>query len=193
MGIWADNKSCKLCVLHQFMPCSPVPGFTKNANPDIMIIGEAPGSDEAIIGKAFQGLCGKLLDKMLVEAGVIRDNLYVTNLLKCRTTVNNAGTKNRPPTKDEITACQIWIDKELDLVKPKIVLTLGSLSSQYLLKDKNIKVTQIAGQEFEDTENNRIVVPMLHPSYILQYSRSNVDQFIGILKRLKAKYEFYKW
>lgn len=193
MGIWADNKACTLCHLYQFMPCTPVPGFTKNAKPDIMVVGEAPGSDEAIIGKAFQGLCGKLLDKMFAEAGVVRENLYITNLVKCRPTLNNAGTKNRPPSKDEIDTCKVWLDRELDTIRPKIVLTLGSLPSQYLLKDKKIKVTQIAGQEFNDIANDRIVIPMLHPSYLLQYSRSNVDQFIIILKQLKAKYELYKW
>lgn len=191
MGIWAEIRDCNACHLRKSMICQPIPGFTKIQSPNVMIVGEAPGINECLIEKPFQGMAGKLLDKMLNSAKVNRDNLYITNLTKCRPTVKELGKKNRPPTKTEISICSVWLEKEIIVVNPKIIFSLGSLPSQFLLKDKNIKITEIVGKEH--CIDNRIIIPMLHPSYLLQYSKDNIEEFISIMKKVKVKYEFCKW
>ena len=191
MGIWAEIRSCTNCELHKYMICQPVPGFTKNPTPDVMIIGEAPGSDECLIERPFQGMAGKLLNKMLNDAVVNRDNLYITNLVKCRPTVDNNNKKNRPPSNNEISSCVRLLQKEIDLIKPKVVFTLGALSTKIILKRKTLKITEIVGTEI--IIDYLLVLTMLHPSYLLQYGKANIEEFVSIMKRIKDKYEFCQW
>lgn len=191
MGLWSDIRNCKSCELHKYMICQPVPGFTKNPKPDIMFIGEAPGADECIIEKPFQGLAGKLFDKMLSSANINRDNIYITNIVKCRPTVDNKNKKNRPPSKNEIELCYNWIKQEIELIKPKVIFTLGALSTKTILNKKSVKITEMVGIEIIIDE--KTIIPMLHPSYLIQYSKSNIDEFISIIKKTKDKYEFCQW
>lgn len=189
MGLFADIHACQACPLHQYMMCPPLTGFSKNLSPDIMMVGEATGLEECFIEKPFQGLTGKLLDKMLSSTSINRDNLYITNVVKCRPTGD--GKKNRPPTKTEISICSGWLAKEITIVNPKIVITLGNVPTQLLLKNKKIKVGDLIGQKI--SFDNRIFVPMYHLSYLIQSGKSKIAEFIKIMERLKNEYSEYSW
>lgn len=197
MGLWADIKECKACSLHKSMICQPIPGFTKNHKPDVMIIGEAPGSDECLIEKPFQGLAGKLLDKMLNSAMINRDNLYITNIVKCRPTVNNAGKKNRPPTKEEIKICNGWLEKEITIVKPKLIIALGIVPVKTLLTTlkRDEMMEEVCGKvyKFNYNEGSSDIVPLYHPSSLLQSSKDRLEMCQNILIRLKKEYHVCVW
>lgn len=179
MGLFADIRACQACPLHKYMICPPLTGFSKNLSPDIMIVGEAPGSEECYIEKPFQGLAGKLLTMMLNSAGVNRDNLYITNVVKCRPTVDNAGKKNRPPTKAEISLCSGWLNKEITIVNPRVIFALGVTATKFFIKEK-FKFTDIIGQSFNI--DNRIIIPCFHPSYLLNGNKEQIRMCTEIFK-----------
>jgi len=111
-----------------------------------MIVGEAPDEREEDIRKPFSGTAGKLLDRMLEEAGLSRDRVYITNVVHCR------PPDNRTPTKDEIQACKKYLQAEMDLVKPKYVLLLGNVALQGVLGRSGIRSTE--GRYSSRTEFN---------------------------------------
>lgn len=198
MGLWADIRVCTKCELHKYMNCQPIPGFTKNPKPDVMLIGEVPGIEECLIEKPFQGLGGKLLDKMLTNAGINRDNLYCTQIVKCRPTIDNLGVKNRPAKSSEIRQCLPWLYKEILLIRPKLIITLGQLSTKELLYRivQNPKIAEVCGKTFKFQYNNvdfADIVPLYHPSSLVHGSKNNLNQCQDILNRLKVQYEFCKW
>lgn len=120
-------QQCQNCALAK--SCTrkvPGKGF-KQA--DLMIIGEAPGHEEDLQGKPFVGRAGQLLDKILQAIHLDPDNVYITNILKCR------PPNNRDPHADEITACSQFLDAQIRLVQPRVILSVGRISSQNLLND----------------------------------------------------------
>lgn len=198
MGLWADIRVCTKCELHKYMDCQPIPGFTKNPKPDIMLIGEVPGIEECLIEKPLQGLGGKLLDKMLSEAKIDRNNLYCTQIVKCRPTIDNLGKKNRPAKYSEIQQCLPWLYKEIRLIKPKLIITLGLLPLSRLMQGivKNPKMEDVCGKTYNcliDDEEFVPLVPIYHPSSLVQGSANKLKQCQDILNRLKVTYELCKW
>jgi len=124
----------------------------------IMFVGEAPGFHEDQQGKPFVGAAGKLLTELLQTIGLSRDEVYIANVLKCR------PPDNRNPVPDEIESCLPHLRKQIELIKPKVVCTLGNFATQVLL-GKKVGITKIRGQYFQ--VQNFFVFPALHPAVAL--------------------------
>jgi uracil-DNA glycosylase family 4 len=113
--------ACTRCDLHR-TATRGVPGEGP-ANADVMLVGEAPGANEDKQGRPFVGAAGKFLDQTLLPlAGLSRDGVYITNVVKHR------PPENRPPAPDELTACRPYLDRQIDLIKPRVIVTLGRFS-----------------------------------------------------------------
>lgn len=156
-----------------------VPG---EGNPDaqIMFIGEAPGQTEDLTGRPFVGQAGKLLEKTLMATlGLTRDKVYITNIVKYR------PPNNRDPFPEEIEACRDWLDRQIAVIQPKIIATLGRFSMAKFIPD--VTISRVHGQSrFVDIANLRIVVfPMYHPAAALRAGAVMV-QFIEDFKKLKT-------
>lgn len=180
-------ESCTKCPLHKLMPdaCFPVPRNGPE-NASIMLVGEALGKDEAIMQEPFIGLCGRFLNKMLKQAGLKRNELCITNTVKCNPRV---GNKNRPPTQEEIDSCKSWLWDDIKTVKPDKIVTFGKVPTYTLLKGqlkKSFKLTDVAGVEHTVDYTDAVIIPCYHPSYLLQHGRKKVDEAIDILRSIKC-------
>ena len=180
--IQENIRNCQSCELYKSMPFQPVCGVGPS-HASICVVGEAPGEDESIIEEPFVGHCGRLLDRLLIESGLDRNRLFICNTVNCRPTI---GKKNRPPSKSEIESCKHWAFEQIEIVKPKLVFTLGKISTYSILKLKStIKLHDMIGLEYKADINGHIctVIPNLHPSYLLQYGAKKVDQARDIFKK----------
>ena len=131
-----------------------------NPSADLMFIGEAPGRDEDLQGEPFVGRSGKLLDRLMAEElGHGRTGVYVCNVVKCR------PPGNRDPQPDEIAACRPWLESQLEIIDPKVIVTLGNFATRLILDTKE-GITRMRGREHE--WNGRVVVPTFHPSAALR-------------------------
>jgi DNA polymerase len=131
-------------------------------NPDakLMIIGEGPGEEEDKTGRPFVGRAGQLLDRILEAAGIRRESVYITNIVKCR------PPGNRVPAPDEAKTCtSLWLNKQLELIRPQIIVPLGATACELFLGEK-VAITKIRGQ-WLDWQGIK-VMPMLHPAYLLR-------------------------
>jgi len=127
----------------------------------IMLIGEAPGQQEDETGKPFVGKAGKFLDELLESQDLSGEkNIYICNILKCR------PPENRVPKNEEIAACKGYLDAQIQLIRPKIIILCGSTAVKTILKTKT-GITKIRGQWFEGPFGSKIT-PLLHPSYLLR-------------------------
>jgi uracil-DNA glycosylase len=129
---------------------------------DLMFVGEAPGFHEDKQGLPFVGQAGKLLSKLLEQIGLTRADVYVANTLKCR------PPGNRDPQPDEIEACESHLFKQIELIEPKVVATLGNFATK-LLSGRPLGITRVHGQEQETTLGGRTVTlyPLYHPAAAL--------------------------
>ena len=125
----------------------------------LMFIGEAPGADEDIQGLPFVGRAGQLLTKIIEAMGMTRDDVYIANILKCR------PPNNRVPLPSEIAECEHIVKKQVDIIRPKVICTLGKFASQTLLRTETpISVLRGHFQEY----NGIKVMPTFHPAYLLR-------------------------
>jgi uracil-DNA glycosylase len=133
----------------------------------VMFVGEQPGNDEDLQGKPFVGPAGKLLDRCLVEAGIDRDEVYVTNAVK-HFKWEPVGKRrlHKKPSAREIAACRPWLEAEIDLIKPEVIVALGATGAQTLL-GKDFRVTQHRG-ELIPSPLAPHVLATVHPSSILR-------------------------
>ena len=132
-----------------------------NAFANIMLIGEGPGFDEDKTGKPFVGKSGQLLDKILEACNFKRDvHLFISNIVKCR------PPSNRVPTDAEVKTCIPFLYKQIELVNPKIIVTLGSTSLKCLTGDNSLKITKLHGQWLQ--WDNRLLMPVYHTSALLR-------------------------
>ena len=141
-----------------------------NGNPDadLMIIGEGPGANEDTTGIPFVGRAGKLLTECLEECNISRKHVFIANVVKCRACIINKTTnKNRPPTDEEINLCTPWLEKQIEIIKPLVVLSLGAPSARFMLNRKDIAMTKERGIFYKSRFSDN-VIPSLHPSYILR-------------------------
>ena len=134
---------------------------------DIMLVGEAPGRNEDLQGEPFVGAAGKLLDRLLNEIGVDRDDVYIANVLKCR------PPGNRDPRLDEIEACKGYLRSQMELIDPKVMVTLGNFATKLLLK-RNVGITRLRGQVYPWWR--RHLVPTFHPAAALRSGDRVTDQ-----------------
>jgi uracil-DNA glycosylase family 4 len=134
---------------------------------DVMFVGEAPGFHEDQQGEPFVGVAGKLLDRLLGEIGLSRDEVYIANVLKCR------PPGNRDPLSEEIEACKDYLRRQLELIDPRVVVTLGNFSTKLLLK-RDVGITRLRGQIYPWW--HRHLVPTLHPAAALRGGDRLLDQ-----------------
>jgi uracil-DNA glycosylase family 4 len=141
-----------------------------NADADLMFVGEAPGANEDKQGLPFVGQAGKLLEQLLGEIGLERGDVFIANVLKCR------PPGNRDPLPAEIANCQDYLFRQLDLIQPKVVCTLGNFSTKLLRADPATGITRLHGREEIRTIGPRAVrlFPLYHPAAAL-YTRSLLD------------------
>lgn len=132
-----------------------------NPRSDLMLIGEAPGADEDNLGLPFVGRSGRLLSELLKEADLDEDkDLYICNVIKCR------PPQNRKPTLEEIRQCRTWLEEQLELVNPSLVLMAGATALKALLGIKS-GISKLRGQWHE--QEGRAFMPVFHPSYLLRF------------------------
>jgi DNA polymerase len=133
----------------------------------LVLVGEGPGDNEDKLGRPFVGRAGKLLDQGLLDAGISRERVYITNTVKCRAADWSTGKPvNRPPTPEEAQACRQWLLPQLGLLKPKVILCIGAPSAKNLIK-RNFRITQERGMYFP-CEFAKTAIATLHPAYILR-------------------------
>lgn len=133
-----------------------VPGVG-NSFARVMLIGEGPGFNEDKVGLPFVGQAGKLLTDLLDQAGLTREEVFITNVVKCR------PPGNRDPLPDEIAACSQYLDRQIDIINPDVIVTLGRFSMSRWFKGERISQIHGKPRKFD----NRLIVPMYHPAAAL--------------------------
>lgn len=157
-NLYDECLNCNKCELH--ISRNNIVFGVGNPNADVMLIGEAPGEYEDLSGQPFVGRSGKLLDELLNEVGFDRyKNIYIANMLKCR------PPKNRDPKPSEQKLCINWLEKQFEIINPKIIVCVGRISAQKLI-DKNFKVTRQHGEFVQ--KNGRLYTATYHPAAILR-------------------------
>jgi len=136
-------------------------------NSEIMLVGEAPGYNESITGKPFCGAAGKILDELLEYAGLKREDIFITDIVKLR------PPNNRNPTQEEIKSFAHFLDKQIEIINPKIICCLGNFSTGYIMKKFNLSnklqgISKIHGQVFSvSTLFGTIkIIPLYHPAVV---------------------------
>ncbi|HBM54801.1 MAG TPA: uracil-DNA glycosylase [Deltaproteobacteria bacterium] len=156
-GLCQQNSECQRCTLgptrNQFVFGSGNEGSL------LLFVGEGPGADEDRLGLPFVGKAGKLLDRMIDVIGLDREDVYVTNVVKCR------PPNNRNPTSDEIAHCMGILERQIELVNPKLIVTLGNVPTQALLPGSP-GITKSRGSLKKYRDWN--ILPTFHPSYLLR-------------------------
>ena len=161
-----------------------------NLNARIMLIAQAPGEKEDKNGKMFIGPSGKVLDRLLRISGVKRKDIYMTNLIKC------ILPNYRKPKQDEIEICSSYLDMEIELIQPEVLVPLGHYSTRYVLKKYNVSLP--SPQEFYKVygkvflSNNKKILPLQHPAALL-YNPSLEEIMIKNYHKLKVLSEDCKW
>jgi DNA polymerase len=137
-----------------------------NPDPNIVFIGEGPGKNEDLTGRPFVGRSGELLTRIIERGiGIPRSEVYIANIVKCRPTVDMKMVKDRPPDREELESCTPFLLEQLKILEPKVIVTLGSPATKFLLNTK-IGITKLRGKwgEFAGIP----VMPTYHPSYVLR-------------------------
>jgi DNA polymerase len=185
----AAAEGCKACHLWR---CATQTVFGEGPRKaSIVMIGEQPGDQEDLEGHPFVGPAGKLLDRALSEAGIDRDEVYLTNVVKhFKFEPRGKRRIHKKPNSIEIAACLPWLEKELSLIQPDVVVCLGATASQALL-GSSFKVTKERGKLLRDTPFAPIVVATVHPSSLLRAPddatrRRETKRFIDDLKKIAA-------
>lgn len=138
---------------------------------DLMFIGEGPGYHEDKQGVPFVGAAGQLLNRMLSEAGLAREDVYINNVILCR------PPGNRDPYPDEVEACSPWLRERIQLVDPRVIVTLGNWATRFIL-DKQVSISRVRGQRF--TVDGRVVIPTFHPAAILHGGGESSSQMTAL-------------
>lgn len=177
--IAAEVNCCTACELHKGRTRA-VPGEGP-VNAEIMFIGEAPGRNEDQQGRPFVGQAGKLLEQLLGEIGLTRGDVWIGNVVKCR------PPENRDPRPEEIAACAGYLERQIALLEPSLIATLGRFSMEKFFP--GAKITRVHGQAKRD--GKRVLIPLFHPAYILRNQAAMPDavQDIQKLPRLLARLE----
>jgi uracil-DNA glycosylase family protein len=158
---------------------------------ELMLVGEQPGDREDIEGRPFVGPAGKLLDQALERAGIERDNVYITNVVKhFKWKPRGKRRIHQKPNAEEINACRPWLDAELESVKPRVLVCLGATAAQALL-GRTFRVSRQRGQ-FVESPLAPLVTATVHPSSILRVEDDDerqeaMDELVGDLAKVAAK------
>ncbi len=185
-SLYEEIRNCTKCRLHQSRT-KAVPGEGPESA-RIMFIGEAPGFHEDQQGRPFVGAAGHFLDELLASIGIKREEVYICNVIKCR------PPGNRDPLKDEIDACAPYLDRQLEIIKPKLVVTLGRYSLAKFLPKASI--TKVRGQPIR--VGSIVCYPVLHPAAALHQPKwretleedfRRIPQILEELDKLELKDE----
>ena len=148
-----------------------------NVESDLMVIGEAPGAQEDLLGEPFVGRSGKLLDTLIgQELGLDRNSMYIANVVKCR------PPNNRNPTPDEVRSCIPYLHEQIGVIDPKVIITLGNFALQAMIQGAD-GVTKMRGRTYSIA--GRSLVPTYHPSYALRGGAQIVAEIRSDLVRAK--------
>ena len=157
-AVRADIGDCTRCKLHTLGRNQIVFGVG-NPHAELMFVGEAPGADEDIQGIPFVGRAGQLLTKIIEAIEMKRDDVYIANIIKCR------PPQNRNPEPDEVATCEPFLFRQIDIIKPKIIVALGKYAAQTLLRVET-PISRLRGQQFE--YRGATLIPTFHPAYLLR-------------------------
>ena len=168
---------CTRCMLHHSRKLA-VPGEGP-VDSDIMFIGEGPGFHENEQGRPFVGAAGKYLEELLSKISMKREDVFICNVVKCR------PPNNRDPLPDELAACSDYLERQIQVINPKVIVTLGRYSMARFLH--NAKISDVHGQSFRI--RGRLVVPMFHPAAALHQPslKTSVERDFSHLPELIAK------
>jgi DNA polymerase len=177
-AVWRQASTCTKCPQLAAGRTTVVFG-NGNADADLMFVGEAPGVNEDKQGVPFVGQAGRLLDQLLGEIGLVRGDVFVVNVLKCR------PPGNRDPLPQEIDACQDFLFRQLELIEPRVVCTLGNFATKLLRGDPGTGITRLHGREEIRQIGPRTVrlFPIYHPAAAL-YTPSMLEILRTDFKRL---------
>jgi uracil-DNA glycosylase family 4 len=177
-AVYEDARQCVRCALHQTR--TTVVFGNGNANADLMFVGEAPGANEDRMGLPFVGQAGKLLDKLLGEIGMERGDVFVCNTLKCR------PPDNRDPHPNEIEACNDYLNRQIELIEPIMICTLGNFSTK-LLRQDTTGISRLHGREEVRIIGPRAVrlYPLYHPAAAL-YTPSTLEALRADFRRIPS-------
>ncbi|MFI5303772.1 MAG: uracil-DNA glycosylase family protein [Nitrospiria bacterium] len=152
-----------------------------SSGPALVFVGEGPGAEEDAQGKPFVGRAGQLLTKMIEAMGLTREEVFITNVVKCR------PPGNRNPEAEEIAACSPFLKNQLKVLKPRIICTLGTFASQTLLKTEE-KISKLRGRFY--SYEGMLLMPTYHPAYLLRNpaeKKSAWEDIQMIMKELNLK------
>jgi uracil-DNA glycosylase len=175
VALRADLGECTRCKLHGLGRRQIVFGVG-NPNANLMFVGEAPGADEDIQGVPFVGRAGQLLTKIIEAIGLRRDEVYIANVIKCR------PPGNRNPEPDEVEQCEPFLFRQIDSIKPKVIVALGKFAAQSLLRTGD-PITRLRGREY--TYRGAILMPTYHPAYLLRTPSAKREVWED-MKRVRA-------
>jgi uracil-DNA glycosylase family 4 len=175
-AVRADIGDCTRCKLHTLGRRQIVFGVG-NPNADLMFVGEAPGADEDIQGIPFVGRAGQLLTKIIEAIDLKRNDVYIANVIKCR------PPQNRNPEPDEVETCEPFLLRQIDVIKPKVIVALGKFGAQTLLRTLD-PISRLRGRVFD--YRGAKLIPTFHPAYLLRNpsSKREVWEDMKLVKRL---------
>lgn len=156
----------------------------------LMVVGEGPGETEDLLGRPFVGRAGQLLDKMLAAIGLAREDVYICNTVKCRPTLPGPrGPRNRAPEPDEMANCRPFLDEQIDIVAPDVLLALGAPAAKSFL-GRDFQITKMRGRWYAGPNGVALMVTF-HPAYILRQTGGEIEAVKRMvwsdLKAVRAK------
>jgi DNA polymerase len=157
-AVRSDIGDCTRCKLHRLGRTQIVFGVG-NPSADLMFVGEAPGRDEDLQGYPFVGRAGQLLTKIIEAISLRREDVYIANVIKCR------PPDNRNPEPDEVESCEPFLFRQIDIVKPKVIVALGKFGAQTLLHTLD-PISRLRGRVYE--YRGAKLIPTFHPAYLLR-------------------------
>ena len=170
-----DLGDCTRCKLHGLGRTQIVFGVG-NPAAALMFVGEAPGADEDVQGEPFVGRAGQLLTKIIEAIGLTRADVYIANVIKCR------PPGNRNPEPDEVGQCEPFLFRQIDTIRPRVIVALGKFAAQSLLRTSE-PITRLRGREF--AYRDAILMPTYHPAYLLRTPSAKREVWED-MKRVRA-------
>lgn len=183
--VMSSVENCRKCDLWKTRK-KPVFG-EGSIDTDILFVGEAPGYNEDLQGRPFVGKAGKILDELLKSIGLHRSEIYIANLLKCR------PPENRSPLKTEIDACAEHLDKQIEIIQPKIIVPMGNFACSYIFEKFGLKYDKISNVHGKIFQINTIfgnvkIIPMYHPA-VATYNPDTKNTLLADFKSIKKAIE----
>jgi DNA polymerase len=179
LAIREDIGDCTRCKLHQLGRRQVVFGVG-NPSADLMFVGEAPGQDEDLQGIPFVGRAGQLLTKIIEAIALTREDVYIANVIKCR------PPQNRNPEQDEVDTCEPFLFQQIDVIKPKVIVALGTFAARALLRTLD-PISRLRGRVYE--YRGARLIPTFHPAYLLRNpsSKREVWEDMKLVRKILAE------